>query len=92
MYSSAENAYAAFDFTGLGYITADRFLESYLVRDRIRFSHEDMQDFFSQYNLFSETSKGINFDSFKKFFFPHLYLVQEDKDDIDDIHAKEIRN
>jgi len=38
MYSSAENAYAAFDFTGLGYITKDRFMESYLVRSKIHFS------------------------------------------------------
>jgi len=26
----------------------------------------------------------MDFDSFKKYFFPHLYLVQEDPDDFDD--------
>jgi len=29
---------------------------------------------------------------FKKVFFPHLYLVQEDKDDQDDIGAYHLRN
>ena len=26
----------------------------------------------------------MDFDTFKKFFFPHLYLVQDDVDDADD--------
>jgi hypothetical protein len=38
MYKSAENAYAAMDFTGLGYISEQVFLDSYLVRERTPFS------------------------------------------------------
>jgi hypothetical protein len=34
---------------------------------------------------------GINFDSFKKSFFPHLYVGNEDKDDVEDIMAAEVR-
>ena len=32
MYRAAENAYAALDFTGLGYITEEAFLDSVIVR------------------------------------------------------------
>jgi hypothetical protein len=38
MYSSAENGYAAFDFSGLGYITEDSMLKSYLFKDRLKYS------------------------------------------------------
>jgi len=40
--------------------------------------------FFREQNLFNSQTKGMDFDSFKKYFFPHLYLVQEDPDDADD--------
>jgi len=42
MYNSAENAYAALDFTGLGYITEKSFLDCYLVRDKMKFSREQI--------------------------------------------------
>jgi Ca2+-binding EF-hand superfamily protein len=71
MFSSAENAYAAFDFTGLGYITEDVFLNSYLVREKLPFSKDQVQEFFKSNNLFNESTNGINFDTFKKNFFPH---------------------
>ena len=43
--------------------------------------------FFREYNLFAPGSKGIDFDSFKKNFFPHLYLVENAKDDADEKEA-----
>jgi len=42
--------------------------------------------------LYKVEGSGINLDTFKKIFFPHLYLVQEDKDDIDDIEAKAVKD
>jgi hypothetical protein len=84
MYRSAEAAYACFDFSGLGYITEDAFLNHKLVKGRIPFSESDIKNFFLDQNLFNRHKKGLEFDSFKKYFFPHLYLVQEDPDDADD--------
>jgi hypothetical protein len=40
--------------------------------------------FFREYNLFDKRKAGMDFDNFKKNFFPHLYLVQEDVDDAED--------
>ena len=39
-----------------------------------------------------EGPKGLNFDSFKKNFFPHLYAAAADRDDEYDIAAAEIRH
>lgn len=91
MYSSAENAYAALDFSGLGHITEESFLKSHVV-SRLKFTHDQIKDYFSSQNMFAGDSAGLNFDSFKKNFFPHLYAVNEDKDDEDDIHAANIRH
>lgn len=43
--------------------------------------------YFKEYNLFNSQTKGIDFDTFKKNFFPHLYLVENAKDDADDKEA-----
>lgn len=48
--------------------------------------------FFNEYNLFNSKSKGLDFDKFKKNFFPHLYLVQDPPDDCDDKQAKANRD
>jgi len=47
--------------------------------------------FFQENNMFGANSQGINFDSFKKYYFPHLYLVQEAKDDLNDREAQDCR-
>jgi uncharacterized protein YneF (UPF0154 family) len=87
MYKNAENAYAALDFTGLGYVAEDVFLNSYLVRERLPFSKDQVQEYFKSNNLFAAGTKGLDFDTFKKNFFPNHYLVAEDKDDADDKQA-----
>lgn len=89
MYRSAELAYADLDFSGLGYISEQAFLECKVVQHRIPYSKEEIQMFFREYNLYNSSSPGLVFDNFKKTFFAHLYLVQEGKDDADDIEARE---
>ena len=84
MYRSAEQAYASFDFTGLGYITEEAFLNSMIIKGRIPFPEDQIKMFFREYNLFDKRKAGMDFDTFKKNFFPHLYLVQEDMDDAED--------
>jgi hypothetical protein len=46
-----------------------------MVVTKVPFSQEELKDFFFISNMFKE---GMNFDSFKKTFFPHLYLIQEE--------------
>jgi len=75
MYRSAEVAYAALDFTGLGYITEQAFMNCIIVKERLPFSTDQIKLYFKEYNLFPMNKKGIDFDNFKKNFFPHLYLV-----------------
>lgn len=65
------------DFTGIGLITEDDFLTS-MICTKVDFTPEELKDFFFLSNLFK--SGGMNFDSFKKTFFPHLYLIQEDNE------------
>ena len=60
------------------------------MRERTKFTKEQIKVFFKEYNLFPK-DEGLSFDNFKKNFFPHLYLVQEDRDDADDIDAFNIR-
>jgi len=55
-----------------------------VVQNRIPFSTEEIKLFFEDQNIFDKYKQGVDFDSFKKYFFPHLYLVQEDPDDADD--------
>lgn len=87
MFRSAEMAYASFDFTGLGYITEEAFLTHKFVKSRIPFTEEEIKLFLRDQNIFNAQKQGLEFDSFKKYFFPHLYLVQADPDDYDDKNA-----
>jgi len=75
MYRSADLAYASFDFSGLGYISEQAFLDHKIIKNRIPFSKDEIKLFFRDQNLFNSHKAGLDFDSFKKFFFPHLYLV-----------------
>ncbi len=71
LYRGPDKAYATMDFTGIGSITEEDFLKSMVVK-RMNFSTEELKDFFFLTNMFKN---GMNFDSFKKIFFPHLYLI-----------------
>ena len=92
MYSCAEHAFAALDFTGLGYVTKESFLNSNVVTRKLKFTVEEYETFFKSYNMFNEQTPGIILDNFKKIFFPKMYLVGEDRDDDEDLKAKEVRN
>ena len=92
MYRQAEVAYSALDFSGLGYITMEAFLNCIIVKDRVPFSEEQIRLYFKEYNLFPDGKPGIDFDNFKKNFFPQHYLVQDPVDDADDRQAKANRD
>jgi hypothetical protein len=45
LYRGPDKAYAALDFTGVGYVTEQDFLNSLIIK-RIPFSEEELKDFF----------------------------------------------
>lgn len=69
LYRGPEKAYSAMDFEGAGVISESEFLNSLIVQ-RVPFSVEEVKDYLFLSNIFKE---DMNFDSFKKTFFPHLY-------------------
>lgn len=73
MYRTAEAAYGDIDFSGLGYISEKAFLDSKVAKMRTPFTEEEIVLYFRENNLFQ--GQGIDFDTFKKNFFPQLYLV-----------------
>jgi hypothetical protein len=52
MYRSAEKAYGDLDFSGVGFITEQAFLESKIIKMRVPFSEEDIKTYFRENNLF----------------------------------------
>ena len=48
--------------------------------------------YFVDFNLFNKDSPGLDFDTFKKSFFPQLYLVGDPVDDEADKNAEKNRN
>ena len=83
LYRGPDRAYAALDFTGVGYVTQKDFIDSPICK-RMPFSEAEIQDYFFQANSFAGNIAGgvpiggMNYDSFKKTFFPHLYQIQDD--------------
>ena len=94
MYRGPEQAFAALDFSGRGYIIEEDLLSS-VVMSRISYTREDAQHCFKMFNLFSKpmlrydsVPDGLTFDTFKKDFFPHLYLIVEEPQSDEDRQAK----
>lgn len=63
-----------------------------IVNRLIPFTNEQVKLYFMEYNLFGEGSPGLDFDTFKKNFFPHLYLVGDPADDEADKDAAKNRD
>ena len=76
LFRGPDKAYATLDFYGIGTISEDDFLNS-MIPKRVPFTTEELKDFLFMTNMFKQR---MNFDSFKKTFFPHLYLIQEGED------------
>ena len=77
LYRAADKAYSSMDFTGIGYIAEEDFLNS-MACIKIGYSKEDVREFVEVSGMFKKDSPGMNFDTFKKTFFPHLYLINDD--------------
>ncbi|CDW71437.1 ef-hand calcium-binding domain-containing protein 6 [Stylonychia lemnae] len=74
VYRGPDKAYASIDFTGIGSFNEIDFMNSMIVK-KINVTPEELKDFFFLTNMFKSP---MNFDSFKKIFFPHLSMIQDD--------------
>lgn len=52
MYRNSEIAFGELDFDGKGYVTENAFLESNLIKQRIKYPQELIKLYFREYNLF----------------------------------------
>ena len=73
MYGSSDHAFGALDFTGVGYVTEEAFLNSIFVKERQPYSIEQIRLFFRDQSLFNKNNPVLVFDNFKKIFYPHHY-------------------
>jgi hypothetical protein len=71
------------DFSGTGFITEESFLNS-IACQKCGFTREELCEFLKLTGLFSSNPQGMNFDTFKKTFFPHLYLINDDAEESDE--------
>jgi|LauGreDrversion4_2_1035121.scaffolds.fasta_scaffold150089_1 hypothetical protein len=83
LYRAADKAYSSMDFTGVGYIIKEDFLNC-MACSKIGYSKEDIKDFVELSGMFKIDTPGMNFDTFKKTFFPHLYLINDDLEQSDE--------
>ena len=92
MFPGAENAYASLDFSGKGHVTFEEIMDSYIVKNKIKqFSEHQIAEFLKSSGIFMVGQTGINFDAFKKTFYPHLYNTAQEIDDEFDVEAAHMR-
>jgi hypothetical protein len=107
MFREPKAAFNNMDFSGRGYILAEDVLNSQIIF-RCKYPKEDVAMYFEHTNLFHNTEfasphnspredhfipiNGINFDKFKKAFFPHLYVVAREEDSEDEKKLQESKN
>lgn len=65
MYRCAEEAYAALDFNGKGYVDEQSFFDNLVVK-RLPFQKQQIKEFLNYSSLFTNDSTELTFDIFKK--------------------------
>lgn len=70
MYSSAFHAFTALDYTGLGFVTKEAFVNSMLIKNHLRLTPKELEPFFKHFNIFMN-GNTLKFEAFKKLFFPN---------------------
>lgn len=93
MYRGPEQAYAALDFVGKGYIMEGDILSSPIM-GRLRYGRQDVQSCFKMLNLFNHASQaamrdgvpsnGMAYNRFRETFFPQLHILQEENQSDED--------
>ena len=70
-------AFGLLDPEGIGYLTLDLFLNSY-VTGRSKLTPEEITKFFELQNIFKQGTGRLTYAKFRELFFPHLTLAGED--------------
>ena len=80
LYKIPDVAFADIDFSGKGYITEEDFFNTLLIY-KLKYSREELKEFFDRENSFkrriSKDKVGMNFEIFKRCFFPSEALRYE---------------
>ena len=84
VYRDPESTYAALDFSGKGKIQMKDILDN-LVFKRLKFVKEDVILWMLRDKVFDDINSTIDFERFKRHFFPHLLLIKDnEEEEIDD--------
>jgi hypothetical protein len=71
------------DFVGVGYIKEEDFLNSQACKQS-GYSTEEIIDFLEFSGIFKFDSNGLAYDAFKKTFFPHYCMNNDDREQSDE--------
>ena len=77
MYKSADIAFGVLDPTGVGYLSLNFILSSYVAK-RCGLTPEEIIAFFEMQNIFRDGEGRLIFSRFRELFFPHQTLAGED--------------
>ena len=77
LYKSPEQAFGILDPEGLGHLTLELILNSYVV-GRSNLTPEEITAYFELQNIFKDGSGKLACSKFRDLFFPHMTLAGED--------------
>ena len=80
MYKEPETAFAVFNFTGESTIKIDDILRTTVVWKRLNYSKEDVIASLLRDKVFMTRDGTLDFQYFKKMFFPHLTLMMTEEE------------
>ena len=69
MYGDPETAFSSFNMSGQMTITINEFLK-HIVVNKIGYDVEDVRSYLLRDKIFPSANSEINFEQFKKYFFP----------------------
>ena len=76
VYKNPENSFASFDSLSIGEISIDNFINSKVIK-RLCIESTDLISWLIRDKIFLTHTACINFESFKKKFFSHLYIIED---------------
>lgn len=90
VYKLPEIAYSEMDYEGKGCIREEDFYKALLCY-RLPFTREELHEFFNKEQLFSQGKQGqMNFEVFKKSFFPHRFSGNDESREEPDTLVEEL--
>ena len=92
LFKTAENAFAEMDFNGNGYIRENDFFHT-LLNYKLPYSKEEVLALFEHEKWFIRApEQRLNYELFKKSFFPQNYVGEEHEEEKDEVNFDEIKD